>query len=124
MSVRVCAVSEMEIPHCVATLLTGRRWPFSYGFHHRVDNGARGLYAFWSSKACLYVGKSANIGKRLYQHRMQEHNPRLDQYFRAFAEQIEVSYVSQDQCASTNLLSLEGAVIRTLRPITNVANPV
>lgn len=110
-------------PHCVADLLTSRRWPFSYGFHNRVASGKVGLYAFWYGNACLYVGKSTDIQRRLYQHRFREHNPKLLQYFRAFARDIKVSYVSGDDCRTINLLSLEGNIIKDLRPITNVVRP-
>lgn len=100
-----------------------KRRAFHYGFHNRIRGGLIGLYVFWVGKACLYVGKSTNISQRLYQHRMQEHNPHLERYFRAFANLIEVSYISQEECQSADLLSLEGSIVRTLRPITNVANP-
>ena len=114
--------TETRSPRCVADLLTSRRWPFSYGFHNRVK-GQTGLYAFWTGNACLYVGKSEDIGTRLYHHRMQEHNPRLNQYFRAFAQDITISYVSKEDCQEFNLLSLEGTLIKELHPLTNVAQP-
>ena len=116
-------MSDYSVVSCVGQLLRERRSAFDFGFHSRVGKGRSGLYAFWSGSACLYVGKSTDIGRRLYGHRMQEHNTKLDQFFRAFSDQIEVSVVSQEECGSADLLSLEGYFIRTFRPLTNGVVP-
>ena len=110
----------MAVLRCAANTLKTRRQGFDYNFHHRVADGAGGLYAFWlNAGACLYVGQSRDLSRRLYQHRMNEHNSDLEGYFRAFSQQIEVSYFALPNPGEADLKRLEDRLIETLRPITN-----
>lgn len=110
----------MAVLRCAVNTLKTRRQGFDYNFHHRVNSGAGGLYAFWlKAGACLYVGQSRDLSRRLYQHRMNEHNADLEQYFRAFSQQIEVSYFALPNPDAADLPRLENRLIETLRPITN-----
>ncbi len=105
---------------CAVSVLRSRRKGFDYNFHNRVEAGTAGIYAFWlESGACLYVGQSVNLGRRMYQHRMNEHNTELERFFRAFAQQVEVSYISLKHCSESELRRLEIKVISILRPLTN-----
>ena len=83
------------------------------------------MYAFWlASGACLYVGKSVELRRRLYQHRMQEHNPRLASYLRSFAANIEVSHVTSQDCGDIDVQRLETQLIHILRPLTNLQSAI
>lgn len=105
---------------CALNVLQTRKQGFDYNFHNRVEPDTGGLYAFWlDSGACLYVGMSTNISQRMYQHRMQEHNPDLDSYFRAFSRRIEVSYIALRDRSAADLRRMENKLISALRPITN-----
>lgn len=106
---------------CIIDALQTRRSPFTYNYHNRVGGGKSGLYAFWCHRACLYVGISIDIARRIYQHRMTEHNDMLEQFFRAFAQDIEVSFVALDGRSDSELRCLEQKTIRILRPTTNKA---
>lgn len=78
------------------------------------------MYAFWlDTGACLYVGETGDISRRMYQHRMNEHNPKLDDYFRAFQHRVEVSYVALSQSTASQRRRLERRLIAVLRPFTN-----
>ena len=57
----------------------------------------------------------------MYQHRIAEHNEKLERYFKAFSKEIEVSYFVLRDKSDTELRRFERKVIRLLRPITNVA---
>ncbi len=114
----------MSEARCAAHVLRLKRRRFDYNCHNRIPQGIGGLYAFWlSSGACLYVGKSNNLGRRLYQHRMQEHNDKLASYLKSFAEAIEVSHVTSQDCNGADVTSLEMQLIHTLRPLTNILKP-
>lgn len=98
------------------------REPFDYCFHNRVKQGQPGLYAFWlQAGACLYVGQSKDISRRLYQHRMHEHNPRLEKFFTTFPKDIQVSYVVLGN-GRTRLRKIEELAIHRLRPLTNISH--
>lgn len=79
-----------------------------------------GLYAFWVNGHCLYVGMSKNIGTRLYQHRMRQHNDSLALYMRAFWEHIEVAVASMPDTPESCLGRIEQKMIHALRPRTNI----
>lgn len=117
---RRIAVLGMAMLCGAVNALRTRRQGFDYNFHNRVEPGSGGLYAFWlDTGACLYVGLSSDLGRRIYQHRMNEHNPRLKSYFHSFARRIEVSYVVLPEHSAADLRRLETKLIRTLRPLTN-----
>lgn len=110
----------MTVFNCAVNVLQTRKQGFDYNFHNRVAPESSGLYAFWlDSGACLYVGMSTNISQRMYQHRMQEHNPFLESYFRAFSRRIEVSYITLRDRSAADLRQLEDKLISVLRPLTN-----
>ena len=113
---------DSPIVGCVICALKTRRSPFTYNCHYRVGSGKGGLYAFWCNRSCLYVGMSGDIARRIYQHRMTEHNPMLERFFGAFAQEIELSYVALNDISGTELRRLERKTIRILRPIANKAH--
>ena len=114
-------VTGVDATICIATttLRTVQR-PFTYGFHQMAAT-IPGLYAFWLNRRCLYVGESLNLSVRLYQHRMHEHNSRLQRYFDAYPQEIRVSFAVLPNLTHADLLTLEREAIRRLRPLTNVA---
>ena len=115
--------SNPEIIHHIVDSLQSQHNPFNYGYYNRISNGVRGLYAFWlGSRCCLYVGRSTDIQVRMYGHIMQEHNPCLDEYFKAFPQDIEVSYVTLCGWSVAKLEHYEGELIKVLRAICNVAH--
>ena len=105
---------------CAVRVLRSQRRRFDYNCHNRIERGVGGLYAFWVANACLYIGKSANLSARLYQHRMREHNDKLAGYFRAFAQDVEISFVTPHECDGVDLQRLEAQMIHTFRPLTNI----
>jgi len=113
-------VSEAHDAAAVIEALQRGRRPFTYCFDQRVGDGVSGLYAFWLGKRCLYVGMSVDISRRLHQHRTQEHNHRLLQYFRAWWNDIEASYVALSRRHPHELQRFERILIKHLRPLTNV----
>ncbi len=104
----------------VTEALRRRRRPFTYRFDQRIDDGVSGLYAFWLGPSCLYVGMSMDISRRLHQHRIQEHNHLLSQYFRAWWNDIEASYVALSRRHPHELQRFERSLIKRLRPLTNI----
>lgn len=111
----------MAILVCILAALRCRQGPFTFGFHAAVD-AVQGLYAFWLGGKCLYVGESNNLRNRLYQHRMREHNPKLERYFNAYPRDIKASYVALSNHAAHERRALERQAIRYLRPATNIAH--
>ena len=110
----------MAVFRCALHALRTRRRVFDYNFHNRVEPNASGLYVFWpDSGACLYVGQTTNIRRRMREHRTREDNPDLEEYFAAFGQRIEVSYIALRDRSVAELLRLEGKLIRVLRPFTN-----
>ena len=110
---------SMVVLQCAINALRNRRRGFDYNFHNRVENGG-GVYAFWlDTGACLYVGETDDISKRMYQHRMREHNRGLESYFIAFSQRIEVSYYVLQGRSRDDRRRLEHKLINALRPITN-----
>ena len=105
---------------CILQTLCGKRYPFTYRFHKTIGGSVSGVYAFWLGRSCLYVGKSIDIGNRLYQHRMNEHNPKLHRYFRAWPQNIETSYASLNDPSTEDLDKAEREAILYLRPLANV----
>ena len=106
----------------VLAVLRGRREEFHYTFADQVAAGLMGLYAFWlESGACLYVGQSIDIRRRLRDHKLREDNATLERWFRAFAREIQVSYVGKPRHLTGSVIaSLEERAIHALRPLTNV----
>ena len=106
---------------CVIKTLRRKRQPFTYRSYKAMDSAACGVYAFWVSNCCLYVGKSVDIGQRLYQHRMNEHNDNLWRYFHAWND-IAVSYAILNNPSNDELAECEREAIRYLRPLTNIVH--
>ena len=111
----------MAILICILAALRSRQGSFIFGFHAAVG-AVQGLYAFWLGGKCLYVGESSNLRNRLYQHRMWEHNPKLERYFNAYPRDIMASYVALTNHAARERRALEKQVIRYFRPVTNIAH--
>lgn len=108
----------MVIPACILNALRCRQRPFTFRFHATVA-AVQGLYAFWLGGKCLYVGESVNLKNRLYQHRMQEHNTKLERYFNIYPRDIKASYVVLGDRQDRR--TLEREAIRYLRPVANIA---
>ena len=113
-------MSEREIASLVERLLHTK--PFDYNYHNKVGVGVRGLYSFWLRGCCLYVGRSIDIRRRLWEHRTNEANPILDKYRRAFSREIEVSHVPLKDITEPILSDIEAKVIRAMSPKTNRQN--
>ena len=110
----MCQIQKLS-SHIIDSLQS-QRDPFNYNYHNRINSEVRGLYAFWlGSRCCLYVGRSTDIQDRMYGHIMQEHNPCLDKYFKAFPHDIEVSYVTLCGWSVAKLEHYEGELIKVLR---------
>lgn len=91
--------------------------PFGYNTHEYV-NESPGLYCFWVRGACLYVGMSSNLKRRLQQHCTAEDNPILNDHFSSYNSEIRLSLVYRNVPAD-ELRRLESRVISELRPIAN-----
>lgn len=110
----------MAVFRCAINVLRTHKQGFDYNFHNRVEPGTAGLYAFWlDTGACLYVGESEDIGRRMYQHRFAQHNPDLRRFLKAFAQRIEVSYYTLQGSSQADRRQLERRLIDALRAFTN-----
>ena len=115
-------MSNSEITSHIIDSLQSQRDPFNYNYHNRINSEVRGLYAFWlGSRCCLYVGQSVDIQTRMRGHIMQEHNLCLADYFKAFPQDIEISYVTLCDWSVAKLRQYEDELIEILRTICNVA---
>ena len=115
-------MSNPEITNHIVGSLQSQRNLFNCNYHSRIDSEVCGLYAFWlRSGCCLYVGQSEDIRDRMYKHFMQEHNLCLAEYFKAFPQDIEVSYVTLCGWSVAKLGQYEDELIEILRAICNVA---
>ena len=70
----------------------------------------------------MYVGRSVDIRRRLWEHRINETNLVLDKYRRAFSKEIEVSHVPLEDITEPILSDIEAKVIRAMGPKTNRQN--
>ena len=113
---------DAEIVNRVIEVLRSQRNRFGYNSHTRADADVRGLYAFWlGSGLCLYVGQTTDIKGRMYRHFMQEHSHCLIRYFRAFPQEIEMSYITLDGWSAAKLRRYEQETKRILRAVCNIA---
>lgn len=97
--------------------LTHSQIPFDFMFHEQLRNAA-GLYSFWLSGNCLYVGMSDNLKRRIFQHVHNETNPELARYFDWYGNEIKISLIYLN-CSKAELLDREKDAIDQLQPITN-----
>lgn len=101
----------------IVSILTKDSVPFGYSSHESV-NESPGLYCFWLRNACLYVGMSTNLKRRLIQHCTMEDNPILKSHFHTYANEISLS-LAYKNVAEKDLRSLESRAISKLRPLAN-----
>lgn len=111
----------MVLIACIVNALRAGQRPFTFRFHATVA-AAQGLYAFWLNGKCLYVGESLNLSNRLYQHRMREHNRKLQRYFDVYPKDIQASYVVLDDRSNQDRFALEREAILRLRPTANITH--
>ena len=122
MSAKDFAGCDMAVVCCAVNVLRTQQQVFDFGFQYRVDSGLGGLYAFWlSGGACLYVGMTIDIRRRMGEHRTDTHNSHLQQYFSAFYGEIMVSYVALPGYSEAELKAMEDKAKGKLRPFNNVA---
>ena len=110
---------DRETRHIIKHL--ERHEPLVYGYHNRLPNNLRGLYAFWLRGCCIYVGKSIDIKSRLRTHRHNTTNPDLEEYFYAFGDEIRISYVVFDDITDGLLSHMEQQVVQAMQPKANKA---
>lgn len=113
-------MSAGEIANMVKMLSYTR--PFTYNYHNMVETGVCGLYSFWLRGCCLYVGRSMDIRRRLWEHRTNETNLDLARYMSAFSGDIEVSHIELENITERVLEDIEARVIRYMDPRTNRQN--
>ena len=101
----------------IASKLAKDPVPFGYRSYERVDE-MPGLYCFWIRGACLYVGMSTNLKRRLQQHCTAEDNPILKDHFRVYSSEVRLSFACRDVPVD-DLRRLESQAISKLRPIAN-----
>lgn len=101
----------------VSARLSSGMVPFGYTHYESVDESP-GLYCFWVRGACLYVGMSTNLKKRLQSHCMAESNTILKQHFDVYKNEIDLSIVYVDGTVE-QLCELERQAISKLHPIAN-----
>ena len=95
------------------------RLRFTYTVGRRFPQDARGIYAFWRGKTCLYVGETIHFPRRMEEHRDRTHNPKLYQWFQSFPDNIEVSFVHFEDADKRLLRRIEAQIIRCLHPDAN-----
>ena len=96
------------------------RWKSAYGYAgiSEIPSDAKGVYAFWCSGKCLYVGKS---DRRTIRVRMTEHwnackNQVLKDWLDGYTDHVEICYLQKLR----NIGRLEEKLIRKWRPKANV----
>lgn len=119
---RACAVSDPTI-RAILSQLRGRRYRFSPGLSYVVGRDTPGLYALWVGCCCLYVGMSKQIGQRLHQHLVHQHNDNLEKYLRAYWKDVEATIARVPNPSAPYLRALEQESILALRPRANKAIP-
>ncbi len=102
--------------------LEGDRRPFNRDQLLQLARNRTGVYALWVPSGgpdeCLYVGMSSTcIRRRLLQHLNNETNSKLRELLRLFCGITEFSVALTGSDDET--LSLEDAIIRSWRPVTN-----
>ena len=95
-----------------------KRFKFNYKNIERIPDEWIGVYSFWCSRICVYVGKAKYqpIKKRLSQHYTNCHNDEL-QLWLSSSHLIEFSY---DVVKSVDLIDVkERKTIKDFAPLTN-----
>lgn len=101
----------------ILSTLGSQKRTFNYDFANQMNSSA-GLYCFWLRGRCLYVGMSENLQRRITEHIRIEDNPQLLAHFKAYPNEIKISFVYLDLPAN-KLRNMESAIIQKLRPIAN-----
>ena len=72
----------------------------------------RAVYVFYNGERCLYVGSSDNLGRRFREHarsrELLDHTP----------THVVITYFAEE--AKSQMLALEAAKVRALKPVLNV----
>ena len=102
--------------------LENQRFPFSRKQLLQLETNRNGVYALWlpggGPDECLYVGMSDTcIRRRLLQHLNNETNPGLRNLLRLHRDTVEFSTALTGDEDET--LSLENAIIKDWKPVTN-----
>ena len=98
---------------------TKDRWKRAFGYAGISDipSDAKGVYAFWCSDTCLYVGMSDHsIRGRLTEHWNACENPVLKDWLDAYAKYVEICYLEKPR----NIGRLEEKLIRKWNPKANI----
>ena len=101
----------------IASRLAKDPVPFGYRSYEHVAE-TPGLYCFWIRRACLYVGMSTNLKRRLQQHCTAEDNPILKDHFRVYSSEVRLSLAYRNVPVD-ELRKLESQAISKLHPIAN-----
>lgn len=101
----------------IMSRLVSEKKSFAYDFHNQITN-SRGLYCFWLRDSCLYVGMSEDLQRRIAEHSHAEDNPLLIKYFKAYSNEIKISFIYLD-FSTDKLKHIESKVILELRPMAN-----
>lgn len=101
----------------IVSRLSDRPVPFGRMSYEHI-NESPGLYCFWVRGACLYVGMSMNLRRRLREHCEAEDNVQLAEYFETYGSEIGVVTVYHD-APEARLRELESEAIRRMRPLAN-----
>lgn len=87
-----------------------------------IPADAKGVYAIWFRKRCIYVGLASqqSIARRLRQHWEQSHNEDLALWIRAKGSALTFNYQSLDD--PVDIQTFEHECIRRFQPVANKTN--
>jgi len=97
------------------------RYPFTLStINSKVPPERNGVYAFWSGRYCVYVGKTEvqTLRKRLCDHWSETHNPRLRKWIAVKKARLMISVHAIDDAKSIS--TYEKYYIKKFQPLTNV----
>lgn len=110
-------VKKVQQLHDYLRVVPTDRKPEVLPFDQIKLNGvdAWGVYVFFANDLCLYVGSSMNLGRRLKE---QSRNRELVSY--APTHVVLTYFTDCTEHGKTQMLALEAAKVRALKPVLNV----
>ncbi|MCO6433067.1 GIY-YIG nuclease family protein [Nitrosomonas nitrosa] len=95
------------------------RWPFRIVNFYHIPINAKGIYAFWYGKRCIYIGQAKNqlLKDRLLQHFKRSHNQSLNIWIEAYGPELDFCVLP---IKTKNIDKVEKYFIRRWQPVTNM----
>lgn len=99
-------------------LVLSQRLPFNRVSIDRINLLCSGVYIFWFTNMCLYVGKTdRSLKDRLREHWGLCHNDELKKWIKAYGPRLDFQWQCVDDVKSTR--AVEQLYINKLGPLAN-----